>query len=117
MKRKLAVVGSRTITNYEFVKKLLDKQKENISLIVSGGAKGVDTLAERWAKENGIPTKIFLPDWDTYGSKAGYMRNVFIINECDICLAIWDGKSRGTIHSVNLCKKDKKPYILVDFSK
>lgn len=117
MKKRLAVVGSRTITDYNFVKGLLDKQKDNISLIVSGGAKGVDTLAEQWANENEIPTKIFLPDWNTYGSKAGYMRNVFIIKECDICLAIWDGVSKGTTHSVNLCKKDKKPYLLVDFSK
>ncbi len=117
MKRKVAVVGSRTITDYSFIKNLLDGKKDQIQSIISGGANGIDSLAERWAKENNIPITIFLPDWNTYGKRAGYVRNESIIKECDMCLALWDGESKGTLHSVNLCKKHQKPHLLIDFSK
>lgn len=113
MKKRLAVVGSRTITDYNFVKGLLDKQKDNISLIVSGGAKGVDTLAEQWANENGISIKVFSAEWDKYGKRAGFIRNNEIIKECDVCLAIWDGKSKGTQHSINLAKSMNKQVLVV----
>lgn len=114
MKKKLAVVGSRTITDYNIVKELLDKQKDNISLIVSGGAKGVDILAEQWANENGISVKVFIAEWDKYGKRAGFIRNKEIIEECDVCLAIWDGISKGTEHSINLAKSMNKKVVVVN---
>lgn len=114
--KKLAVVGSRSITDYSFIKRLLDRKLDSIECIISGGARGVDTLAERWANENRIPIKVFPADWDRWGKRAGYIRNETIIKECDICLAIWDGQSKGTLHSVNLCKKYKKPHLLFDFN-
>lgn len=112
-KKKLAVVGSRTITDYNFVKGLLDKQKDNISHIISGGAKGVDTLAEQWANENDIPVIVFKAEWGKYGKRAGFIRNNEIIKKCDVCLAIWDGKSKGTQHSINLAKSMNKKLLVV----
>ena len=116
MKKKLAVVGSRSITDYSFIKRLLDRKLDSIECIISGGARGVDTLAERWANENRIPIKVFPADWDRWGKRAGYIRNETIIKECDICLAVWDGQSKGTLHSVTLCKKYNKPHLLLDFN-
>jgi len=65
---KLGVVGSRTFNNYDLLKKYLDKihNKEPISFIVSGGAKGADKLSERWASENNVKTIIFYPNWEKY---------------------------------------------------
>ena len=98
---KIAIVGSRTFQDYdlmcEFIeRKLSDKEFNSVEAIVSGGARGADSLAEQYARENGLEMILF---------KAGPMRNVEIIRECDICFAFWDGKSSGTRHDIELCKQ------------
>ena len=114
---KLAVVGSRDFNDYDLLKLKLDiiHKRKSITLIVSGGAKGADSLAERWAKENRIELLIFLPDWDKYGKKAGYLRNEDIIKNSDAVIAFWDGESRGTLSSINLAKKYEKSCFIVKF--
>ena len=114
---KLAVVGSRNFNNYDILKSKLDQIHKivPVTLIISGGAKGADTLSERWAAENKIETKIFYPDWDKYGKKAGYLRNDDIIFNCDVAVAFWDGKSKGTLSSINLAKMHNKFYIITKF--
>lgn len=114
---KLAVVGSRNFSDYELLKHKLDTihSIKPISFIISGGASGADSLSERWARENGVPTKIFLPDWDRFGKSAGYKRNVQIVCECDSLIAFWDGQSKGTQHSINLAKEKLKPIAIIKF--
>lgn len=115
---KLAVVGSRSFNNYDLLKTKLDALhiKRPISLIISGGAQGADSLAERWAKENGIESKIFLPDWNQYGKSAGYKRNVQIIEASDAVIAFWDGISKGTQHSINIANEKQKPLAIILYS-
>lgn len=64
---KIAIIGSRTFNDYELLRQSLDEfsfeANVDISLIVSGGANGADSLGERYAHENNIETLIFLPDW------------------------------------------------------
>lgn len=107
---KLAVVGSRNFNDYSLMKKYLDKihSVEPITCIISGGAAGADALSEVWAHENNISTLIFKPNWNKYGKRAGFIRNEDIIKSCDKCIAYWDGVSKGTKHSINLCKKYSK---------
>ena len=114
---KLAVVGSRTFNDYELLKSKLDiiHKRRKITCIVSGGAKGADSLSERWAKENNIETLIFIPEWEKYGKKAGYLRNDDIIKNSDAVVAFWDEISKGTSHSINLAKKYDKPCLVVKF--
>lgn len=99
---KLAVVGTRKFSDYELMKKELDKLEPDV--IVSGGAKGADQLGERYALENNLPTEIFRPDWDQYGKQAGFVRNKKIVDNCDMLIAFWDGESRGTSHSIYLAR-------------
>lgn len=116
---RLLVVGSRSINDYNFVQERLDyflsKIREEYEIeIVSGGAKGVDALAERYAKEKGYELKVFPADWNTYGNRAGYIRNEEMhryIAELENrgVVAFWDGKSKGTLHSKELAKKYKNP--------
>jgi len=110
---KVAVIGSRTFDKYESVYNVLSKLK--ITEIISGGAKGADSLAERYAKENNIPTKIFLPDWETYGKKAGFLRNTQIIEECEMVVAFWDGESKGTKDSLDKAEKLGKKVMIIPF--
>jgi len=102
----LAVVGSRDITDYDLVKNVLDILE--FDEIVSGGAIGVDSLAKRYAIENNIPIKVFLPDWNSYGKQAGFIRNIDIVSYCDKLVSFWNGKSPGTKHSIDIAIKQGK---------
>jgi GH18 family chitinase len=111
----IGIVGSRTFNNLSYlcneVDNIIKGIKENIT-IVSGGAYGADRLAEVYARKNNYDLKVFFPDWKTYGKKAGYLRNINIVENSDIIIAFWDGKSKGTKHSIDLAeKKSKKIYI------
>ena len=114
---KIGVIGSRGFNDYKLLKDTLDKYLPEATVVVSGGARGADSLGERWAKENGLETLIFLPDWDAYGKSAGYIRNADIVKNSDIIIAFWDGMSKGTEHSINLGKKQNKEVKIVYFNK
>jgi hypothetical protein len=107
---KLAVVGSRTFNDYSLLERTLLRVRTPITEIVSGGARGADSLAARWAHVHGVPLKEFLPDWKKYGKSAGFRRNREIIEYADAMLAFWDGISRGTKHDIDLAIELGKPY-------
>ena len=113
---KIAVVGSRSITDKNLVISFMEEChlfNYDDDKIVSGGARGVDTIAENYAKEHKMKTAIFKPDWDKYGKSAGMIRNADIIGKCDKCICIWDGESNGTKNDIELCEQMNKPcYIL-----
>jgi nucleoside 2-deoxyribosyltransferase len=78
--------------------------------IISGGAKGVDTLAEQYSSEHHlVKPMVILPDWKRYNRGAGAVRNREIVDNSDFVIAIWDGKSKGTLISINYAKKQNKP--------
>lgn len=110
---KVAVIGGRKFDDYERMKSILDLLP--ITRIISGGAKGADKLSERYATENNIPTEIYLPDWDLFGKKAGFLRNTTIIENSEVVVAFWDGKSRGTRDSIGKANKLKKNTFIVYF--
>ncbi len=116
---KLAIIGSRDFNNYDFLHDKMDfiagTYKWNIELVISGGAKGADSLGEQWAKKHAILTKIYYPDWDRYGRSAGFIRNYNIIEDANVVVAFWDGKSKGTKHSIDLAKKQGKEIIIINY--
>jgi hypothetical protein len=114
---KIGVIGSRSFNDYELLKRTLDEYKGKVWVIVSGGAKGADSLGEKWANDNNIKTCIYKPDWDTHGKRAGFIRNKDIVEDSDIIIAFWDSLSRGTEHSINLAKKMDKEVRIVYFNK
>lgn len=80
--------------------------------IVSGGAQGIDFLAELYAKKKTIPFKEFPADWKNLGKKAGFIRNSEMAEYADGLIAIWDGKSKGTFHMISeMVKRNKLVYI------
>lgn len=99
---RYGVIGSRTFDDYEKLKEVLDKHY--ISQIVSGGARGADSLAAKYAEEKSIPLLEFLPDYTKYGKKAPFVRNKLIVRASDVVIAFWDGQSNGTEHSLNFAK-------------
>jgi hypothetical protein len=115
MSIKLSVIGSRSFENEFLLHDTLGSLNVSIELIISGGAKGADKFAEKWAIQNRIPFKPILPQWDKFGKAAGIKRNRIIVEEADFCLIFWDGKSRGTKSTIDFCEKLKKPFKLVLF--
>lgn len=97
----VAIIGSRNLG----VIGLENFLPENVTGLVSGGAKGVDTCARKYAQAHNIPLTEFLPDYTRYGRSAPLKRNLEIIAYADLVLAFWDGKSRGTKYVIDNCKK------------
>lgn len=104
---KVIIAGSRNIVDYEVVKEAIEESQFTIKKVVSGGAKGVDALGERYADEMNIPLVIFFADWNTHGRSAGPIRNKKMAENADALIAIWDGRSRGTKNMIETAQKMK----------
>ena len=117
---KLGIVGGRNYTDYESFKTHIDDalEKWNISIndiefVVSGGARGADSLAELWAKEKKIKIKIYKPDWKNLGNKAGPLRNTDIVNASTHLIAFPTQESVGTWDSIRKAEKREIPLEIV----
>ncbi len=106
---KLAIIGSRTITQLSIDPYI----PENTTEIVSGGAKGVDTLAREFAEKNGLPLTEILPDYARYKRAAPLKRNEEIARYADEVLAFWDGCSKGTAHTIQAFRKQNKKVTVI----
>lgn len=110
---KLAVIGSRSFTDYDQLKTLL--KDHGITEIISGGASGADFLAERFAREHHLKLTVFRPDWDTHGRAAGIIRNRTIVDVADAVVAFWDGASRGTAFTIKYAQAQNKPIEIIQY--
>ena len=102
---RVAIIGSRNITSLDLSKYV----PEGVTEIVSGGAKGVDTLAKEYAVKQMLELTEFLPEYSKYGKAAPLKRNITIIEHADLVLAFWDGKSKGTKFVIDQCTKLNVP--------
>lgn len=96
---KTIIAGGREIKEYSYVLEAIERSgwKEQITLVLSGTARGVDKMGEFWADENGIPVRRFKPDYMTHGSPAAlHIRNANMAKLADALILIWDGQSKGS---------------------
>ena len=106
---KVAIVGSRSITNIE-----LDRYvPEEVEEIVSGGAVGVDLCAAEYAKGKGLKLTEFLPQYERYGRAAPIVRNKEIVDHADRIIIFWNGSSRGTLFVIKYAEKVGKPFEVI----
>ncbi|MBE6781982.1 MAG: DUF2493 domain-containing protein [Ruminococcaceae bacterium] len=112
--KRVVIAGCRDYNNYKEAKDFIDfciseiRQRYEL-IIVSGGARGTDSLGERYAKETGFETELHPADWDTYGKSAGPKRNYEMAQVADFIICFWDGKSRGTKTMIEFAKELNKP--------
>lgn len=112
---KLLITGSRKITNYETVKQAIQeletREGQKITMLLHGGAKGADTLAENWAQENGIKTHVIKPNYEKHGKAAPLIRNIELVKLADKTLALYATETRtgGTAHTAVQTMKAEKP--------
>ena len=102
---KLAIIGSRSLT----VDNLADYIPENVTEIVSGGAKGIDSDASDFAQRNGIKLTVFLPQYERFGRAAPLRRNEQIADYADCVIAFWDGRSKGPDQALREFRERNKP--------
>ena len=117
MSFKVIVAGSRKFVDYNLLEYKLDKLLINKSdvCIISGGAKGADTLGERYAKEKSLDIVVIEADWNRYGKSAGYKRNIVMAKQADACVVFWDGKSKGSKHMIDIAKEFEIPVRVVEY--
>lgn len=112
---KVAIIGSRSFSDYNFLVKEIESavSVSDITAIVSGGARGADSLGARFGQDYDIPTEIYMADWQKHGKAAGFIRNSEIVRNSDIIIAFWDGESRGTLDTMKKGKKNGVPVWVV----
>lgn len=106
---KILIAGSRSITEFD----LSDYVPKKPDLIISGGASGIDTIAEKFADKNKISKLIVRPRYDLYGKAAPLKRNEMMVDIADQILIVWDGKSKGTKYTAEYAKKKAKSVTIV----
>lgn len=118
---RIIIAGTRTFENYTLLSEEINNyigtlfevkaiDQDTKITIISGGARGADRLAERYAKEKGYNLKIFPADWNTYGKSAGYRRNAEMAkfaaeNRKGVLIAFWDAESKGTKNMIDVAKR------------
>ena len=117
--KNIAIVGSRSFSNFDLLNEVMFeiiKKEGNFANVVSGGAKGCDTLANEWATSNDVNMIVFLPKYDNFPSNKKWMapkeRNTLIVENSEIVLAFWDMKSTGTKDTIDKSvERNKKVYL------
>ena len=107
---KVIIAGGRDIEDMDL---LLDALRSSgiihqITEVVSGMARGVDSLAVQWASKFGLPVTPFPANWDLHGRAAGPIRNKQMADYSEALIAIWDSKSRGTKNMIDTMQKMSK---------
>jgi hypothetical protein len=106
---KLLIVGSRSITDFDLSLYI----PATVDTVISGGASGIDSLAEKYADLYRLSKYILRPRYDLYGRAAPLKRNEQLVDMADAVLIIWDGFSRGAQYTLNYAKKKNKPITLI----
>lgn len=109
---KLLVVGSRGITKFD----LSPYIQANVDTIISGGALGIDLLAEQYADNHRISKYILRPQYHLYGRVAPLKRNEQMVDMADAALVIWDGYSKGVQYTLKYINKVGKPLTLIQIN-
>ena len=109
---KLLIVGSRSINHFD----LSPYISSEVDTIISGGATGIDCLAEKYADLHRLSKFIVRPQYNIYGRASPLKRNELMVDIADAILIIWDGHSKGTFHTINYAIKSSKPLSIIQVS-
>ncbi len=108
---RIIIAGTRSFADYD---RLFYSTEEAIKdwgikrpVIVSGGAKGADSLGERFAIEAGYDLVRFPAQWNRLGRRAGPERNLDMAWYSTHALVFWDGASPGSKHMLDCAKENR----------
>lgn len=106
---RVIVCGSRDWTDRNAIaERLADLPGDTV--VVHGAARGADRIAGQEAQKLGLLVEEHPADWNLHRKRAGFIRNEQMAKlGADLCLAFWDGRSRGTAMMVDLAEKHGIP--------
>lgn len=112
--RVVAVVGSRRYPEPERVRSLIHSLPRE-SMVVSGGALGIDVLAARLARERDLGVVELIPSAEQRGNwiKAALLRDQWFGLVADVVVAFWDGQSKGTRETISYALRRSGKCIVV----
>ena len=111
--KKVLICGGRDFKDYDRLKKICDNLLTPNDIIICGMAQGADLLGKKYADEHGLSIEKYPADWENLGKKAGFIRNIEMLNNCTHVLAFWDSISKGTKHTIDTAKKRNIPLKIV----
>jgi hypothetical protein len=119
---KVVIAGSRGFSNYKLLKETCDKylrekKKTHNVIVISGHARGADTLGEKYASDEDLDLEIYPADWKKYGKSAGFMRNEQMADIADAVIAFWNGESHGTKHMIDIAEEKGLNVKVVNYGK
>lgn len=118
---KVIIAGGRDFKNepllIQSVNDLMNEQSlENHEFeVISGGAKGADSMGRQLAEGNRLVLHLYPAQWDRFGKSAGYLRNEQMADIADYLLAFWDGKSKGTKHMIDIAERLNIPTTVINY--
>ncbi len=103
---RILICGSRHFNDYQKLCNEMDElnlDEVQLITIISGHARGADTLGEKYAEECGWELDVYPADWKTYGKRAGPIRNSKMLKEGkpDLVVAFRGPNSRGTQNMID----------------
>lgn len=119
---KVVIAGSRGFSNYKLLKETCDKylrekKKTHNVVVISGHARGADSLGEKYASDEDLDLEIYPADWKKYGKSAGFMRNEQMADIADAVIAFWNGESHGTKHMIDIAEEKGLNVKVVNYGK
>ena len=115
---RMVIAGSRYLENYEVLAERMNRihAKNPITEVVSGCARGADSLGEMWAEDNHIPIARFPADWEGLGKRAGHVRNAQMADHADAAVIFAYKGSRGSENMRYQMQARGKPFLFIDVS-
>lgn len=107
MKRRVLICGGRDFSDLDLFNKIMQQVQPWLAkdfCIINGFARGADKIAHNWAFNNGIPSLCVPANWDYYGTRAGSIRNEWMLTYCDPDLVIAFPGENGTKNMIRLAK-------------
>lgn len=99
------IAGGRDVTSHGYLVKALLNCGWRPTVVLSGAARGADTLGEEWACMCGILLEKYPANWNEHGKRAGFLRNTAMAENAEALIALWDGQSHGTAHMIESARR------------
>ena len=119
---RVIIAGSRSFSDYALLREqclsiLQEKMRTHRVIVVSGHARGADSLGERFAREFNLPFELHPAKWRLLGKAAGMVRNAEMAKCSDALIAFWDGESRGTKHMIKFARRNGLDVSILDYTR
>lgn len=120
--KRLLIAGGRDFNDpglFEIEIEKLHKYAAKFEIqwsLISGGCRGADQMGSTYALSQGWQIEWYLPNWKDFPKAGGVIRNRKMAEKAEFALIFWDGKSKGTSHTISMCKKNRVPIRLVIYN-